>query len=629
MPQMKAGDLFLDRYLIVEELGSGGMGVVYLAKQVDVGRDVAIKVPHLETRSGFDHDRFFRECKNLARLSHANIMSIYGITLDDEIPIAVCEYVKGRSLRDAIFQKGTFEWRSAVRVVIQICHAMQYAHELGILHRDLKPENIMLLDAPEPDFVKLIDFGLSRVFNEINESQKLTKTGMVVGSPHYLAPESLKDAKDKRSDIYSVGCLFYEMLSGSYLFDASSAIEILSLQCKQNPDTRLKLIASKVPQELVGILKKALEKEPEARYQSMADLAEALEKLLIEQNLTYATGKQASAIRMASYFILCLLLLGAGIVFFKQAPFSKKLESSKSSALEVDSKVAVKVPVENILEKGIDLAVIDPVQAIETLENGFRQLKGASVPDELLYQAHWKLGLCYQNQMKDRQAIREYKSALHFTTAGSLENLQTATALGHLLAVKHMSTADSQNISAKAIKDFEKSNGGDLNITLLHAKNLYASSLVAAGDFKQAFSAARETLKECDDKNMLRSNADIVSLVFTVFDSAKSSQEKRIASAELQKTKKGLLNEASQSADQSNVNFFGTEINNANLAQAISLYGSMALIHNQFDDASKFSKLALSLIGEDTSLQSTVSRNVSNQVLRELMERKIRASSSK
>lgn len=269
------GDVIDDRYRIVSTLGKGGMGTVFKAEQLDVHRTVAIKVMHESQLNDDDAEkRFFRECKLLSKLSHINIMSLYGITLNSEgTPLAISEYLNGATLREEL-SKCAMPWQRAVRVAVQVCDAMKYAHENGVLHRDLKPENIMLLPVPEPDHVKVMDFGLSKLI-DVSNSQKLTKTGLLMGSPHYMSPEQGLGKADQRSDIYALACILFEMLSGEKLFDADTGIGIMYLQANASCTEKLKQLKT-VPAGLQACLQHALEKDPEKRYQSMEDFGLAL-----------------------------------------------------------------------------------------------------------------------------------------------------------------------------------------------------------------------------------------------------------------------------------------------------------------------------------------------------------------
>ncbi len=298
--------------MIKARLGAGGMGDVYRATQVDVGRDVALKL--LRSDSIGDDEtvkRFYREFKILSRLQHSHIVTIYGLALDEQnVPYAVCEFIEGRSLR-SVLQQGALDWQRACKLLIQICDAMQYAHEQQVVHRDLKPDNIMLLDKPEADFVKIIDFGLSRAaIVELDESQKLTFTGQLLGTPNYMSPEMTPNSL--KAEIYSLGCIMFEMLAGEFLFDADTAVGTLYLHANTDPATRFGKIKA-APFALYHVMKKALAKSPDERYASMKDFQKSLEEIMKDPSNIIA-GAAFNEHKRAPLRINTKLLVGALIV---------------------------------------------------------------------------------------------------------------------------------------------------------------------------------------------------------------------------------------------------------------------------------------------------------------------------
>jgi tRNA A-37 threonylcarbamoyl transferase component Bud32 len=233
---------------IVEMIGQGGMGVVYKARQKNLDRIVALKVlsPHLSEDPEFV-ERFTREAKALAQLSHPNIVGIHDSGIHDRVPYLVMEYIDGTPLRNAM-AGGKLTPAKALEVIPQICDALQYAHSHGVVHRDIKPENILI---DRQGRVKIADFGLAKLSVE---KSKLTQSGFVMGTPRYMAPEQFEPAGkvDHRADIYSLGVVFYEMLTGEV------------------PMGRFKPPSAKadVDQRLDPVVLKSLEREPEDRYQS-------------------------------------------------------------------------------------------------------------------------------------------------------------------------------------------------------------------------------------------------------------------------------------------------------------------------------------------------------------------------
>lgn len=280
----KPGVVFQNRYLILEELGEGGMGAVYRARQLDVERDVSLKLLRSDRRKNEEAvSRFYREFKLLNRLWHPNVMRVYSLFLDEDCgPVAVCEYLEGRSLACLLSSDAALSWQRAVNISVQIAEAMRYVHDNGLIYRDLKPDNIMLQDSPSPDFVKVVDFGLAVEMQPVSPAEKITWTGQAVGSAMYMSPEQARSEFDARSDIYSLGCVLFEMLSGEPLFSGDSVGVITHRHENEDPIKRFPTIHAEVPEELLKSLSALLEKAPERRPESMKQVSECLSALLVE-----------------------------------------------------------------------------------------------------------------------------------------------------------------------------------------------------------------------------------------------------------------------------------------------------------------------------------------------------------
>ena len=297
MLKIKVGSVFDTRYSVLSELGKGGMGEVFLARQLDADRTVALKILAWgEVSDEGSRKRFLREFKALASLNHPNIMTFYHMAITDKgILYAACEYIEGKNLRSILNDDGKFEWQRLLKILIQICSAMIAAHEQGILHRDLKPENIMLINNSE-DKIKIIDFGLSCLIDaDESRSQKLTFTGQLLGTVHYMSPEQCAgESLDQRSDIYSLACVIFDLLSGEKLFEADNAVGIINKQRFEDPKKRLQILAEHVPDELIRIMEKMLSKNKEERYPSMSALKAELEELLSNKALHVITSCSVS-----------------------------------------------------------------------------------------------------------------------------------------------------------------------------------------------------------------------------------------------------------------------------------------------------------------------------------------------
>jgi Serine/threonine protein kinase len=272
------GQTLANRFEIVEILGSGGMSVVYKAKLTSVDKHVAIKTLNirLQSRPGV-RERFSREIETLAKLEHPHIVTVHDCLYGpgDQL-FLVMDLLTGKSLDDTLAAEGRLSIERVRKIGIQICAAVKYAHQKGIIHRDLKPGNVMLL-ANEQDFVKVVDFGLVKLGED---SRRLTQSGEFWGSPPYVSPEQVKgEPCDARSDVYSLGCVLYEMLIGQ---DPFFGVELFQLLNKHVQDMPPRFAEARpdleIPEEMEAIVFKALAKSPADRFQSMAEFQSALEK---------------------------------------------------------------------------------------------------------------------------------------------------------------------------------------------------------------------------------------------------------------------------------------------------------------------------------------------------------------
>ena len=264
-------------YEVRELIGSGGMANVYKAVMlghngpVPAGTVVAVKV----LRQEYMHDpdlvrRFKNESKAISLLNHPNIVKVYDVSVNDDLQYIVMEYVDGMTLREYLNQRGgRLTNRETVHFISQILKALEHAHANGVVHRDIKPQNIMLLDNGQ---LRMMDFGIAR----ISRAENQLLSGKAMGSVHYISPEQAKgDETDCTSDIYSVGVMMYEMLSGQLPFDAEDAVEVAIKQISDQPKS-LHEIAPQVPAALVEITEKAMAKLPQNRYASAREMLDAL-----------------------------------------------------------------------------------------------------------------------------------------------------------------------------------------------------------------------------------------------------------------------------------------------------------------------------------------------------------------
>ncbi len=265
------GKVLDGRYEILEEVGNGGMAVVYKAKDFDTGSIVAVKILREEYLDNEEFCRRFRnESRAIALLNHPNIVKIFDVCNSPSLQYIVMEYIDGISLKDYIEQQRVIRVKEAVHFTTQILRALMHAHSKGIVHRDIKPQNIMLLPNGR---IKVTDFGIARLIT----SQTSTITDKAIGSVHYIAPEQARGATtDARADLYSVGVMLYEMLTGKLPFDANSAVSVAVMQLQADPKMP-RQINPNIPVGLEEITIQAMQKDPNARYQSAAEMLQDIE----------------------------------------------------------------------------------------------------------------------------------------------------------------------------------------------------------------------------------------------------------------------------------------------------------------------------------------------------------------
>ena len=294
---MAAGDSLIDtlfdgRYMIVRKLGAGGMADVYLAEDQELGRRVAIKI--LNDRHANDDqfiERFRREAKNAAALNHPNIVSIYDRGEAEDTYYIAMEYLDGRTLKELVVGRGPAPVNVAVEYARQILSALRFAHRHGIVHRDIKPHNVLV---DREGRVKVTDFGIARA-----GTSQMTEAGSIVGTAQYLSPEQARGTEvDQRSDLYSLGVVLYELLTGQTPFDGDTPVEIAMKHLSATPRPPSQ-IRRDVPRDLDMVVMRALAKDPAARYQSADEMEADLERVLRGAPVAAATTDSATQIMRA------------------------------------------------------------------------------------------------------------------------------------------------------------------------------------------------------------------------------------------------------------------------------------------------------------------------------------------
>ena len=259
----------LDRYEILRELGRGGMAVVFLGRDLRYARVVAIKVMHPEVMLGAGRDRFLREIRIAANLSHPHILPLFDSGEADGLLYYVMPFVDGESLRTRIARQATLPVEEATRLAAEVASGLAHAHAQGVVHRDVKPENILLAG----DSAVLADFGIAQALDA--SGGRLTGTGLFVGSPAYMSPEQVEGTADHRSDMYALGCVLYEMLCGAPPFAGATNLALLAGHANKTV-TPLRQLRPAIPVELESVVLRTLAKNPGERFASAQELASAL-----------------------------------------------------------------------------------------------------------------------------------------------------------------------------------------------------------------------------------------------------------------------------------------------------------------------------------------------------------------
>lgn len=294
--EQSVGSILADKYEIIEVIGGGAMGLVYKAKHLLMKRQVAIKMLHPNAvASANTLQRFQQEAEAASCLNHPNILTVFdfGVTAQGQ-PYLVMDYLEGTNLATLIEKETCIPFRRALGIFLQMAAGLQHAHSKGVIHRDLKPSNIMLVSFEgDEDFVKIVDFGIAKVLNrdsasdEPDSSGNLTRTGEIFGSPLYMSPEQCRGRKlDARSDIYSMGCVMYRVLTGKPPLVGIDLLECMYKHVNEMPAPFCDACPDfNIPPDFESVIFKALAKDPDDRYQQMSELRQALD--VFNQSLTH------------------------------------------------------------------------------------------------------------------------------------------------------------------------------------------------------------------------------------------------------------------------------------------------------------------------------------------------------
>jgi serine/threonine protein kinase len=375
------------KYYLESELGVGGMGTVYRARRLFIGDKVAVKVLHPDQMSDYQAiERFRREAQTAARLKHANLVNIFDFGVSNEgLLYQAMELAEGETLRQMIEREGTLGEAVSAEIIRQVCAGLDEAHREGVVHRDIKPENILILKTTGGIHVKILDFGIVALSD--TSADKLTRTGTVLGTPHYMSPEQCMGSElDGRSDIYSLGIVLFEMLTGDVPFKSPTPSAIVIQQVNQAPP-RLRSVNPSISPAIEAVVLHALAKTPEARPQSAGEMAKELTSAACdtlgafktigdrggstlkqpESNLQYAMTRSASNKKPGLLLIAVTLLmttaLGGTYWWYRQknnTPPAAK--DNLQSPLQASTVIAIPTP-------GITTGKNDgnPLQVLKTL----------------------------------------------------------------------------------------------------------------------------------------------------------------------------------------------------------------------------------------------------------------------
>ena len=283
---IKINEIIDDRYKVLECLGEGGMAIVYKAHDLINDRDIALKMMKKETAANkVNLNRFEREARAAASLNHQNIVKVVNVGTYNNLPYMVNEFVNGQNLRQVLDVRGKFSFLEATDIMYQLCSAVMYAHSHGVIHRDIKPQNIFLTS---DGTIKLGDFGIATFQN----ASHVTRSEVIVGSVHYIAPEVADGCPATiRSDVYSMGITFFELITGRVPFDADSQVQVAMMQIKEK-FPNIKKFNPKTPDIIEKIIYKAVSKDPKDRYPSAENMRKELERIirnpeLLEQHSSF------------------------------------------------------------------------------------------------------------------------------------------------------------------------------------------------------------------------------------------------------------------------------------------------------------------------------------------------------
>lgn len=354
----RAPRLIAGRYKVEGKLGQGGMGRVYKCHDSVLERSVAVKLVNHNLEEQY-FARFHQEAKAASQLNHHNILHIldFGLT-EDRQPYMVMELVAGETIDEILNRIGSFPLPEALEIIAKVCLGMQHAHSQGVIHRDLKTSNIMIAKRGDQATIPLIlDFGIAKVLNSSDDKGMLTRTGEIMGSPKYMSPEQAAgQVVDGRSDIYSLGCVLFEMLTGQPPFDANSAMETIYMHLNDPPPSLLERSNVQFPDYLEALMAKLLQKNPGNRFSSMQEVSDELFRAQhrLEESQPATTSSTPPTKQNSNAAIILVSIVTAAIITIAGAAvllyvFEPRSPSGKST-LNLDNPIYEATPEQNFDE---------------------------------------------------------------------------------------------------------------------------------------------------------------------------------------------------------------------------------------------------------------------------------------
>ncbi len=502
------------RYEFITVIGAGGAGVIYKAKQKPLGRPVAVKMIHSHLVNVTALKRFLQEAKTISTMHHPNIISVhdFGVSEDNQ-PYMVMDYVEGTTLSDYIKKEGALEPEFAVNLAMQICDGLSHAHSHNVLHRDLKPNNVMLVPlAAGEHHLRVLDFGLAKLFAEDEQADHLTKTGETVGTPAYMSPEQVMGKKlSPRSDIYSLGCLMYHCLTGFVPFGGATKMETMLKQLNDPPPPFSEYDID-VSERLEELVMQLLSKDPTGRPESMAQVKERLKALMSYHSsgnvsaLARKEKKKAPAkkiefepkkIAMIAVPLLLVSVAGTATYFYmQQKPVTKveqptqapaKAEPAKTSAPAItkeDPPANATTP-EKPIEKGPDYKPnFDDKVFLGKFEgkDNIRELSsdGSDIQNQSLYYVG-KLNDLKKLDLTKSKSINDsglaYLKNMQLTSLGLSSTSVSDSGLGAIGTLKSLMNLDLSNTKITAHGLAQLSTCRNLQTLDLHQNKLGNSNL--------------------------------------------------------------------------------------------------------------------------------------------------------